>query len=230
MNQKKVFITRDLNPRDYFFQALSSQGFEVSGESLIDFSPIFFDDLPKADWIFFYSKNAVTFFHQIIKIKHLELSKETKLAAFGKGTAKRVEAIFKRVDYIGTGKAESSASQFADISEGQSVLFPRARNSRKSVQQLIADKVRIQDLIIYENNLRQSATCSSAKILVFTSPMNVQNYLKHCPLHPYQTFIAIGEPTKKTLVTFGINSVITPEEPTEKALVDLILSLNPEQN
>ena len=221
---KTVFISRNLSTESVFLQKLTSEGFKVYGESLIHFEAIPFDNLPKTDWLFFSSKNAVHFFVEGIQnFRELFSIQKFKIAGIGKATSKALKNAFGRCDFTGDGKPENVAKAFLAVAENQTVLFPGAKNSRRSIQEILKDQIEAVDLEIYNNQPRTGFELRDFDVLVFTSPMNVVAYFLNKELFDFQEVIAIGETTGAALTTHGILNYKIAGNPSEIALVKTIL-------
>ncbi len=220
-----VFITRNLNTDSIFFYELTEVGFEVFGESLIKFELIPFDNFPKTDWIFFYSKNAVRYFENGLSENDKKfIFKNIKLATIGEGTAKITKEILKKCDFIGDGNPKFTSESFLKIAKNQSVLFPRAENSRQSIQKLLTRKIQSFDFIVYKNQPRKDFELPDFEVLVFTSPMNVETYFNKKKLLDNQKIISIGETTSQVLKKMGFSKIITSQKPTELELANTVQS------
>ena len=221
---KKVFISRDLKSDSIFKSQLESKGFEVVSCSLVSFSALNFQVIPEVDWIFFYSKNAVAFFLKGLKKQRIPVP-SAKLATLGEGTGAYLKEQGLEPDFVGSGKPEHTAHIFLEKAKGQSVLFPRAENSRQSIQQLLKSKINALDLIVYKNEPKSNFEIESCEVLVFTSPMNARTYFNKYEILDYQQVIAIGQTTEQALRNLGIEEIKVAQNPSEEALAQLILSL-----
>lgn len=225
---KTIFISRKLTQSSVFKKDLEAAGFQIHDQSLIRFTPVAFDTVPKTDWIFFYSKNAVKFFFAGFPIAigtdadHRSL-KHRRWACIGKATAKALKKHIDQIDFIGNGNTLETSADFLEVAADQSVLFPRAEHSRKTIQQLLKNKIKDRDLIVYKNVPKSRVQVPNCDLLVFTSPMNVLTYFKHKDLFDDQSVYAIGRTTAKTLVSVGIEDFLIAEEPSEAALVKAVL-------
>ena len=218
----KVFISRNLDVESVFLQKLQSAGFKVIGESLIEFSPVPFDEIPETDWIFFYSKKAVRYFFTHSRQANLKV--DAKIAALGAGTAEALREWQVEAYFTGTGEPTSTARAFLQTARGQRVLFPRAQHSRQSVQRALADVIEAVDLIVYRNEPRTDFALPTCDWLVFTSPLNVQAYAQKYEILPGQSILAIGETTAKALRDIGVSRIKIADAPAEEALANAILS------
>ena len=115
------------------------------------------------------------------------------------------------------------------IANGQQVLFPRAVNSKKSIQNILGNQIQSIDLIIYNNAISTKITKREEDFLVFTSPMNAQAYFKKFQLDHFQKVIAIGQTTSKALIELGINDFTISAKPSEKGLAEAVLLIDNEQ-
>lgn len=223
----KIFISRNLTPTSPFKKELADFDMEIIGHSLIQFSPTPFETIPVVDWIFFYSKNGVKFFletfaaHMFLRIL-AEENLQIKWAAIGKGTAEALEKHQIQPNFVGTGHPKTTAQAFGTIANQQKVLFPRAKNSKQSIQNLLAAQLTIFDLVVYENAIKPSFTIPYCDILVFTSPLNAKAYCQKYPIQTKQKIIAIGKTTETALQKLGINNSIIAANPSEQALATAV--------
>ncbi len=217
---QRVFITRALKETDFFKTALEKVGFVVFGQSLIQFSPVVLEAIPTCDWLFFYSKNGVRFFFQAIDNQSII---DKKIGTIGESTAHVLEQEFGiKADFIGTGDPLQTAKDFELKAKNETVLFPRAEQSKKSIQEQLGKTIITKDLIVYKNEPVTDFEIVAADILVFTSPLNVKVYFDKVLLQPEQVVIAIGQTTAKYLQDIGIQSIIS-NAPNENALVEAVL-------
>jgi uroporphyrinogen-III synthase len=105
-----AFITRDISETSEFGWRLKAAGWMVYGRLLVDLSPLPFGDVPRADWIFFSSGNAVRFFFEQLGPGHDFPG--VRWAALGPSTAKILAEYVGNVDFIGTGEPEETARRF----------------------------------------------------------------------------------------------------------------------
>ena len=219
---KKVFISRELSDDSIFLQRLNTAGYEVHGETLLTFSPTPFDAIPDSEWLFFYSQKGVQFFFE----QYLKNGDTTpfpyKCAAFGPATAAAIRAFEVTPYFIGTGKAESTAKYFGERVGNDHVCFVRAKNSRRSVQVILKEKINIRELIVYNNEYKRDFSLPHFDILVFTSPMNARAYFDQHEFLKDQVVIAIGETTASVLRELDIKCIVS-KMPSEEGLADCCL-------
>jgi len=218
LEQKTVFITRNLSKDSLFLKSLTQQGHNVIGNSLIDFSQVAFNENPTTNWIFFSSKNAVKHFFE----QSPSITPNTKMAAVGNGTTKAILGYGFDVHFEGKQtQIPAVAEHFKNAAKGQSVLFPQAKNSLRHIQQLIKKEVTIHDLVVYDNQIKENFELPEANILVFTSPMNVKAYLDQKSIIYKQKLVAIGPTTAQSLYDAGYENVRLPYNFDELSLADV---------
>jgi uroporphyrinogen-III synthase len=218
----KVFISRICDENSIFRKILTEKSIALCDESLIDFSPLDFHLPQDYDWLFFYSKKGVEYFFAA----NPKLSNLVKIAALGMGTAAGVlQYAAKTPDFSGDGIPESTAESFKKIAAGQRVLFVRAMESKKSVQNLLSRELTVLELIAYKNVPKIDFAKADADILVFTSSLNAETYLKKYPAEKNQILAAIGKPSAESIAALGYKDVFCSDSPDETALADLVLKI-----
>ena len=220
-----IFISRQLSPDSPFYHLLPADKVKIIGESLVAFEALEFGTLPEVDWCFFSSRNAVHFFFQGLKVAGLNLPSAVKLAVLGDGTAKALKQQGQVADFAGNGDPQTVGEAFGVVAAGQNVLFPRAAQSRESIQKILANVVTIFDLVVYNNVPRTDFVLPAVDVLVFTSPLNAQAYFASYPQQDGQTIVAIGQTTLQALTELGIKNVHTAATPTEEVLAEICKSL-----
>ncbi len=208
-----VFISRNLKSDSPLLHWSREKGVEVVGRSLLRFEAVPFEAPRQADWWFFYSSRAVQFSGTI--------PETVKKAAIGSGTASALLRRSSSVDFCGAGSPIEVAAEFLAVCEGRRVFFPRARQSRLSVQKALRDRVTILDAVCYDNRAAPPSAPITADTYIFTSPLNVSAYLDHYPLTAGSRILAIGPSTGAELLRRGI-SCEWPELPSEWDLVGLL--------
>lgn len=222
---KSLFISRELKPESILLQLLQAKGYQVFGQSLIAFEPIEFSTYPNTDWIFFYSARAAKYFSFGLEKLALPWPSVAKIAAMGGGTARWLQEQERRVDFIGNGRPAVVAAHFAPLAQRQTVLFPRARNSKQSIQRLLPPQIETSDLILYRNEPKSQFSIPPVNILVFTSPMNAKTYFQKYSILTGQQLISIGASTSQALAELGYPEVVEAQEPSEKGLAQAVFRL-----
>lgn len=214
---ESIFISRQLTPNSPL-NALKSQ-WKIVDYSLLQFETIHFQELPDSDWIFFYSQKGVVHFFDQVNTDDIA---GRKIAAFGAKTANALKDFEVPVHFIGTGYADQTAPAFLLLASGETIIFPRASNSRKSMQKSLGQKIEAIDLVVYDNIPKEKVVIPPCDILIFTSPLNAKTYFQHYPRLEAQKIIAIGKTTAGTINELGIRQIFIPDHPNEEALLKLV--------
>lgn len=141
------------------------------------------------------------------------------MCCMGMGTAGFLKTYGCNPFFVGEGNPVEIAKSFLEIAKGRKVLFPRARNSKKSIQSLLADEIEVLDLLVYENMKKSNTGNPNADILIFTSPLNAESYFENLDYNN-EKIISIGNTTARKLNDLGFNNIIVAKNPTEEALID----------
>ncbi len=213
-----VFVSRDLAADSLLRERLTAAGCRLVARSLLSFSPVPFELPPPTDWIFFYSSRAVTFF---LAGYPGERPAAVRLATIGSGTAATLARQWRPADFVGSGNPVAVAQAFAArLQEGATVLFPRARRSRRSVQLRLPGHIKPVDLIVYDNAIATERTVPATDIAVLTSPRNAAAYLAAVG-RPAPLLVAIGPSTSQWLASQGqaCRTAAAPDEATLAATI-----------
>lgn len=216
-----VFITRDVNENSHFRNVLEGNGFAVSGFPLIETRIISFQTLPECQWIFFASKNAVKYFFR----QRPQLNGQ-KFGCVGKTTADALRAEGFRAEFIGSQTdTRLIGKQFAARVGSETVLFPQAKGSIRSVQQQLVKKGQAIDLPVYETLQRSTDAIPVSDILVFTSPSNVEAYFQTHKISASQQVVAMGDATAAALRKHSIHHPGMPDTFDEAGLARAVFGV-----
>ena len=216
-----ILITRTLNDDSILKKTCEESGISLTGISFVEFTEVKNIEIPKADWVFFYSKQG---FIHFIKIPGSDLYlNQAKIATIGTGTADLIEKSGYRVEFKGKGTPTGVADNFQKIAGNASILFPRAKYSEKSIQISLRHHARCFDIIVYSNNLIPTKLDFEPDVLIFTSPRNVLGYIQSNSIKPHQKVISIGPTTTTALNKINIKDVVESTSPDESSLTQLLL-------
>lgn len=137
----------------------------------------------------------------------------------GKGTASTLIELGHEPFFVGKGNPSVVAKDFLKVSKSKKVLFPRAKYSRKSIQNIIKNEVDVLDVVVYENNKKTVFPDPNADLLIFTSPLNAAAYFDRIPYRG-EDLLAIGYTTLDYLESLGFENALVSDAPTENALVE----------
>lgn len=219
-----LFVSRSLAPGSPLLTWVSERGYDLRSTSLIQFSPLSFDPpSEQVDWIFFYSPKAVEFWFGGL---NMPLVSQPKYAALGPGTAKALLQLNQRVDFCGQGDPARVSADFFTVASGKTVLFPRAVQSRRSVEKHIGDYINSIDLAVYTNEAAPRTDLLPTEVVILTSPLNVAAYFASRSINPDAVFLAIGATTAAALSEHSIQADF-PDKPGEVGLVELLNTIFP---
>lgn len=218
-----ILITRKIEEESFLKNECKSHGYRLSGISFVRFSEVEISDLPDAEWIFFYSKQGFNFLfkHPLSEA----LLKKAKIATIGKGTSDFILRSGFQVSFTGHGTPDQVADQFREIARNKTVLFPRASNSEMSVQKKIHPDVDCIDLIVYTNEIIEKKLDYQPDVLIFTSPLNTEGFLRSNVIQPQQKIISIGPTTTNYLIKRGIQNVYESPSADEEKLSRFVFTL-----
>lgn len=217
-----VFVSRELNEKSYFYKVLNEYHFTVNGKSLINTETIKVNEIPAADWVFFSSSKAVEHFFE----QGLPLNENMKYGAIGGSTAEAIYKFNKRPSFVGTNpEMKDVGKEFLTLVKNQRIIFPKSKQSLRTVQKELLDENIVLDLNVYETLFLDDFEERKEDVLVFTSPSNAKSYLNKFKIKDNQKVIAIGTSTKEQLIQLGIAEVRTASIPNEIGLAEAVFSL-----
>jgi len=224
---KSIFITKTLTENSYLRKAMQKYDIRIEAKSLIKTYPIIhkFDPfiLQKADWIFFSSKNAIEYFFDLKPT----LSPATKLGVFGNASEETLRQFGRTADFSGHSKGNDTlgiAQQFAKLADKTTVIFPRAKDSLRTVQRELSAETKIIELPVYETVLNKQVEQTQAEVLIFTSPSNVEAYFSKHLLESGQKIICLGKSTGKKVSEMGAPYTL-PYSTDEIGLAEAVFGL-----
>lgn len=194
-----LFISKPREEVQEVFTHLQKKGIALIAESFITFEPLDIEINVAYDVVFFGSPRAVDFF----TAKH-SIPAEKPIACVGSITAETLEkkgysVHFNGDDYSGL---EAASLAFAKWVGTKRVLFPVSNRSLKTFAKHIPEH-QIELHTIYRT-LILSKRIPDCSIYVFTSPSNVEGFLKTNSLPVNSYVISWGSSTTKALTKNGI--------------------------
>jgi len=199
-----IFISKEVDDLD-FINFIREKTLELCAVPMISFKSKVFP-IPKEEEygaVFFTSPRSVLFF-----LDKVELTSSKFIGAIGKSTASFIYQQGYSVHFTGiqSGKPKEVAKAFKAAVGDQKVLFPQSSRSKKSVQKYL-DRDQCVDLVVYETLLEPKELKDPPEILVFTSPSNVEAFLKKNSIDKSQKIIAWGDSTALYLEDKGCSSI-----------------------
>jgi len=216
---KSFFISRNLQADSQLKKFAKENNIQLIDESLISTSEIRFSFTPKTDWIFFSSKNAINYFFS----QNPELEEKVKFGVMSQVSADHLLKFGKTAQFIGDGvDLKAIAKGFGELIKDESVLFPQAIDSLKTIQKHLSFINTCYNLFVYKTTIRTDFNIPHCESLIFTSPSNVTAYFNKYKIQPGQKIIAIGTSTKQKLSEHGIKNVLMPERFSEDGLMNVL--------
>ena len=217
-----VLITRDLKEDSFFKNVLEGNGYKVEGVSFIETKKVAIKNIPATDWIFFASSNAVSYFFE----QEPEIKPKTRFGVIGKSTEQELKKHNRNAAFVGSvNDTKVVGKKFAKTVGAETVLFPQAKGGLRTVQQQFEDAGKLTDLIVYETVKKENAALPASKILVFTSPSNVESFFEKGKIAADQTVIAIGKSTEKKLKEHGVENCLLPASFDEVGLAETVFGI-----
>ena len=215
----RVFLSRKLKPASPFHQLRSEEGWSLEAQSLLQFTPVIVEEVPVADWLFFYSAMGVEMF-----LQQKQPWPGQKLACLGSGAVRSLEKYGFLPDFTGNGDPSATAIEFRKIIQQESVVFVQARQSRASVAKILGAEVVHQSLVVYDNQPLTDFELVPADYLIFTSSLNFKAYVQRYTLQPSQRIIGIGSTTAVTFSAANVKEYRIAHQPSEAALLACLLA------
>ncbi|MFN6379698.1 MAG: uroporphyrinogen-III synthase [Flavobacteriales bacterium] len=194
----KILMTRPKGSSPNLLQKL-----EAAGHELLEFSFIKTEITPfdpahiQEDWIFFSSKNAVK--SCISAGVNLE---NYKLASVGASTSKILDPSLNILFEANSTDVDSEAKRFASTVGGASVCFPCSNRSLLTFAKYIPSS-QAKVIEAYTTSI-QAIGAPMTNVILFSSPSNVEGFLKLNIIMPSQKIIAFGPSTANYLKSQGI--------------------------
>lgn len=211
-----VFISRELPDDNHLTLALASKGYTLIAEPMICTEGLGYEPNSfKSGWLFFSSKQGVHHFFE----KDPDTGK-CLLGAIGEGTARMLKK-YGDVSFVGksTDTAEV-AREFKAVAGKKKCWFPVGEQSVRTVQQALPAS-QVQDILCYRT-IEKPRPVGNPDVLVFSSPSNVDAFLKANTILPVQRVVAFGKTTAAALHRHGFNQVVISKGTSDAALLEAI--------
>jgi len=193
----KVLLSRGPSSASMLKDRLAALGHDLLEISFIKTEHVSFAaDEIKTNWIFFSSKNAIRACLQA----GVDL-KKYKLATAGTRTSQELGANYPILFEASSTQIEQHAKEFAYVVANDTVCFPTSDKSLLSFSKFIPPS-QVQIITAYTTRITPVGV-PMADILIFSSPSNVEGFLKLNVILPSQKIVAFGPSTAKSLETLG---------------------------
>lgn len=221
----RIFVSRHLEDDSPLLLFCQINGFEILHESLLKFSPIPFDKIPKGDWLFFYSKSGIKYFTQQLTDEHT--IEGYKIACYGPSTSALWKSTMGTIPaFTGDGKPLNVPADFMKILQlTDSVVFIRALHSKMAVQRAIEKDISCTDIIAYQNTQRHDVDLDGLfDIALLTSPMNADAFFESKPGYTGQ-IITLGTTTSDHISLTHQKESLPADIITEQGLLDKLKNI-----
>ncbi len=223
---KRLFVSRYLEDDSPINIYCKENQLILEAQSLLNFTTVPISDLPKGNWLFFYSKSGVKHLLAQLELNAPSLA-SYKIACFGPSTARVWEESFgKKADFIGDGKPEHVPNQLTEVlHEDDTIVFVRAKHSKMSVQRAIESEFNCLDVIAYENTMRtDSIQLTTPDIAMLTSPLNADAFLHAVPGFDGM-IITLGSTTSSHLEKQYNMASVASDLITEQGMLDKLVQM-----
>ncbi len=194
---KEIMLTKVIGSPTELSFGLEKIGLKPVIESFIDIEfTKWAPPLPRMNWIFFSSANAVRGTLQ----NQSDLS-AYKIACIGRGTAAALPAEYS-IDFIGESADTSKvATKFAEIAQKETVLFPISSISNRTIQKQLKES-QVHEIVVYQTLLKPRKV-DSRPFLVFSSPSQWDGFKMSNKTDENQKIFAFGKTTEAAIRAAG---------------------------
>lgn len=201
---KTLFISRQIKHNGALKRFCVENKIEFIAQSLIDFKPILVSTIPFAEVVFFTSPRSVKFY-----LEQTKIAKNQLVASVGIKTTQALQQNGIDVHFTGENatQPQAVAVSFKKWLGEKTVLFPQSNISNRTMQQQLDEK-QYTDLVVYETILTPQIIQPKPDLLVFSSPSNVEAFLKMNSLDESQLLFAFGTTTANHLKKQGYDSTV----------------------
>jgi len=218
---KSVFMSRKVEENGVFTRLKNNTNITLIDEPLIEINPVRYSYTPQTKWIFFSSKNSITYFFAQNPI----LPANVNYGVVSIVSANYLLTFGKEANFIGQGNNMLQiAKDFKEALKNDTVLFPQAIDSLQTIQKQLSFTNTCYNLYVYKTSIKSDFTIPYTDILIFTSPSNVLSYFNKYKIDSRQLVIAMGDATKYKLTEYGIFNVLVPNSFSENGLYELLFN------
>lgn len=243
LKNKTILITRPKDQVSEFSQLIRQYGGNPVDLPSTEIKPV--ESWYKVDrairkitsfhWVLFTSANGVHFFLSRMRVRGIPFpGSGVKVAAVGNKTAKKLEELNIKVDYIPARFSGAHLARELQIHKGDKILIPRGNKGKKSLVEQLVEKgavpvdLRVYHTVYYqlENSEIRDVLQRDIDVFTFTSPSTVEVFdqrVKNLNISLKNPVIAcIGHITQKALQDRGYKVDIVPSEHTLEGMLEEI--------
>lgn len=214
---KYLFISKDYNEVEALASFLSQKEITLIAQSFLHFEPVPFTVEKPYDILFFSSPRSVLFFRLLQKIPENIL-----IACPGNKTAELLTNLGHTVSFLGekSGNINETVNEFKKWCGNKKVLFPSSDKSLQSFASQLPDDQK-EIVTVYETKI-VSKPLEYCDIYAFTSPSNVEGFLKLNKIPDHAKVYSWGESTTAYLKKQGITVNETLENSSIEDLITIL--------
>lgn len=218
VKNKSLFISKNKNEIPQFVEFCTQNKIDLFAESLIYFREVESNEKITCENIFFGSKNAFDYF-----IKQFEIPNSTIICCVGESTKIHIENQGYKLSFFGeeAGDVENVSKKLNQFIAGKSISFVQSTASKKTIQKYIQSN-KIQEIIVYDTILLEKQFSQNFDYLAFTSPSNVEAFLKRNQIPSTSKLISWGKTTDKALNKMGFKSDYIMKTSKIEELINLL--------
>lgn len=215
---RSILITKAQEDQGVLADYCKTHNIEIVYHSFLSFSPIELKKFPTSEVLFFSSKRAVDYF-----LQQSEISENTAVACIGESTKIHLNSKGILVDFVGenAGKPETISKKFAHWLGERTCTILLAKESKKTILKHL-NPSKIECCIVYETHIHARKIEQEFDYIAFTSPSNVEGYLKENEIPNATHVIAWGETTKQCLEEKQFNVWKTLKSASEEELIEIV--------
>ena len=214
---RSILITKAQEDQGVLADYCKTHNIEIVYHSFLSFSPIELKKFPTSEVLFFSSKRAVDYF-----LKQTKISENTTVACIGESTKIHLQSKGIPVHFVGknAGQPEVISQELAAWLGDRTITVVLAKESKKSIlTQLNSSKSSC--CIVYETIINSKIIEQQFDYIVFTSPSNVEGFLKENTISETTKVIAWGETTKRCLMEHQLEVWRTLKSANEEELIEI---------
>lgn len=214
----RLFISTNLHENNILQDFCREKNWQLTAQSLLNFLPINFEIKRRFDVVFISSPRSYRYFIS----GNINLSNSFEFATIGQSTANHIKLPSSNIHFIGKtpGNPQQVALDFAAWLGNRRVLFPLAKHSKETIANLIPDEQK-EVIRCYETTLLEQKI-EPQDVYVFTSPSNVEAFLKVNAIPTSAKIIAWGKTTQKACLSLEIPVWKTLNESSLEELIQAL--------
>lgn len=216
-----ILITKALQDVPLLEAFCLAQSVDLTAESYIRFEAIAAEIPDRMEAIFFGSPRAVDFF-----LAQGKVPEGCEIACIGKTTENYLLGKGFTVGFSGgsgAGDPEKVAERLREWLGGRKLHIARSEQSRRTIAGALPAS-QVEEMIVYRTITMSACTDCNPDVLVFTSPSNLEGFLKSNLIQPDTALIAWGKTTEKALNRLGHRATHVLSSASEQELVSYLSS------